>query len=873
MPKDFKCLYCDRYFSSRQAYAQHVNRTHYDINDTSLDDKDFNRINRFEEMQTGWEESLPSITNENEEYEDQNMPPASHEYEDVLENTDVVSNFSKNYDINQTSQSNFDQSDRFEESNMEDYYSFEQVSPDRFEESNIEDYDNFEQVSPEREENVMEFPNEAYADLMELFIKHNLNNKTGNAIIKFFDKHSNLSTSPLPKNIEAGRKLMDIMNVQKLPYSKHCILNYKNKEYFVYYRPIKSCIENLLSNPDIIKNFIYKYQFLQSDGETLYSEQYSGNWWKNVEASIRPEAHILSIILYSDATTTDSLGKSSLHPIYISLGNIRTWRRNKEDAKQLLGYLPILSANNEGQTSRFKRLARETFHNSLKFLLDPLFDEDGIDFKINNKNIRFFPRISTVIGDWPEACTFSLTFKSANSNYPCHFCQTHRNDLTSIRKDCIIIRNKENMQEYYNNGSAESIGLEQVYNYFWTIPNIDIYAATVPDRMHHLDLGLFRYQIEYTKELLGKSLEDKMNRRIAIIPRHPGLKIFAKGVQSIARLTASEFRDLMKVMVFVVDNLLNKDLSEVYVRWNRMYLMSRFERFTESDLENFQIAINEWADLFITLFWDCSSGMKMPKLHSWIYHIVDAIRDFGAINGYTTETYESLHKTYVKIPYRLSNKKDVEMQIMKNIRRRAMILRNQVKETKTPRALTYTAKLFIINFSNITELCNQQKNNPNINETMRKGFKEFQNCLYEYLSELKKSFTEGSLIKIFGSVTLKNGAILRATNKFHGRPWFSNIAVAMNNEELSKYQSDKGICYAQTLLITEVNVPNESPFHLVLVQWYDYRFDQNSDLYDCPLLKLVEWYNFIEIEAIEDIVHMVPRFDETNEYFVNKYLF
>ncbi|RHZ72432.1 hypothetical protein Glove_242g222 [Diversispora epigaea] len=263
MPKDFKCLYCDRYFSSRQAYAQHVNRTHYDINDTSLDNKDFNRINRFEEMQTGWEESLPSITNKNEEYKDQNMPPASHEYEDVLENTDVVSNFSKNYDINQTSQSNFNQSDRFEESNMEDYYSFEQVSPDRFEESNIEDYDNFEQVSPEREENVMEFPNEAYADLMELFIKHNLNNKTGNAIIKFFDKHSNLSTSPLPKNIEAGRKLMDIMNVQKLPYSKHCILDYKNKEYFVYYRPIKSCIESLLSNPDIIKNFIYKYQFLQ----------------------------------------------------------------------------------------------------------------------------------------------------------------------------------------------------------------------------------------------------------------------------------------------------------------------------------------------------------------------------------------------------------------------------------------------------------------------------------------------------------------------------------------------------------------------------------------------------------------------------------
>jgi hypothetical protein len=71
----------------------------------------------------------------------------------------------------------------------------------------------------------------------------------------------------------------------------------------------------------------------------------------------------------------------------------------------------------------------------------------------------------------------------------------------------------------------------------------------------------------------------------------------------------------------------------------------------------------------------------------------------------------------------------------------------------------------------------------------------------------------------------------------------------------------------------EINVPNESPLHLALVQWYDYRFQKNPILYDCPLLQLVEWYNLIEIEAIEDIVHIIPRFDKNNEYFVNKYLF
>ena len=82
-----------------------------------------------------------------------------------------------------------------------------------------------------------------------------------------------------------------------------------------------------------------------------------------------------------------------------------------------------------------------------------------------------------------------------------------------------------------------------------------------------------------------------MNERIEAIPRYPGLKIFSKGLQSIARLTASEHRDLMKVMVFVVDGLLSNDLSEVYVKWNEMYILSRLEIFKESDLEKFQVIL------------------------------------------------------------------------------------------------------------------------------------------------------------------------------------------------------------------------------------------------------------------------------------------
>ena len=51
----------------------------------------------------------------------------------------------------------------------------------------------------------------------------------------------------------------------------------------------------------------------------------------------------------------------------------------------------------------------------------------------------------------------------------------------------------------------------------------------------------------------------------------------------------------------------------------------------------------------------------------WKLRAIDSIQTFGAVNGYTTETYKSLHKEYVKVPYRLSNKKNIKTQIMQTV--------------------------------------------------------------------------------------------------------------------------------------------------------------------------------------------------------------
>ena len=61
--------------------------------------------------------------------------------------------------------------------------------------------------------------------------------------------------------------------------------------------------------------------------------------------------------------------------------------------------------------------------------------------------------------------------------------------------------------------------------------------------MHHLDLGLFNYQIKFTYEVLklqhNDMLVNEVNRCLAAIPRFPDLKIFSNGLY--ARSTASDY--------------------------------------------------------------------------------------------------------------------------------------------------------------------------------------------------------------------------------------------------------------------------------------------------------------------------------------------
>ena len=118
----------------------------------------------------------------------------------------------------------------------------------------------FENTEPEA---CSEFPNEAYKDLMLLVTKHKLNNKASNDIIRFFNKHSTLTKSPLPKNIEKGQAFMDNMKFSNLEFCKVLITNHGGKDYYLHYQNLIKCIKNILLMHDITQDFTLSYEIYE----------------------------------------------------------------------------------------------------------------------------------------------------------------------------------------------------------------------------------------------------------------------------------------------------------------------------------------------------------------------------------------------------------------------------------------------------------------------------------------------------------------------------------------------------------------------------------------------------------------------------------
>ena len=147
---------------------------------------------------------------------------------------------------------------------------------------------------------------------------------------------------------------------------------------------------------------------------------------------------------------------------------------------------------------------------------------------------------------------------------------------------------------------------------------MNIYDATALDRMHLQEISLFPYMLDFTRDMImrqsGNRIITKMDNRLATITPFSGLRILRNGYQQGTRFTGAEMRDVMKIIIFVLDELYTSDdttkhqindfvdckkLVQCFMKFVKMYITSRKEKFNEDELNDFEVIVTSCIIYFI----------------------------------------------------------------------------------------------------------------------------------------------------------------------------------------------------------------------------------------------------------------------------------
>ncbi|CAG8673107.1 2710_t:CDS:2, partial [Rhizophagus irregularis] len=167
--------------------------------------------------------------------------------------------------------------------------------------------------------------------------------------------------------------------------------------------------------------------------------------------------------------------------------------------------------------------------------------EDGIYLAINGKVEHFTIYLSIIIADMLEVQDICCTYKSYHIRCPCYKCLTPGDQLNNmnIEQDMIDLHNHENMQEAIASHNAENCSIHEYDNFFWNFRIMNIYDAAALDRMHLQEIGLFPYMLDY---IIRDMLMHQYGNQII-------------SYQQGTKFTGGEMRDVMKIIVFVLDEL------------------------------------------------------------------------------------------------------------------------------------------------------------------------------------------------------------------------------------------------------------------------------------------------------------------------------
>src|SRR5271169_6194246 len=198
-------------------------------------------------------------------------------------------------------------------------------------------------------------------------------------------------------------------------------------------------------------------------------------------------------------------------------------------------------------------------------------------------------------------------------------------------------------------------------NTFWDWNLTNIHHCITPDKLYEIDKDVFCHLINWftmmIKSHYGIAGLEELDWRFQVIPRFTGLKHFPQGITGLSALTAKDYRQIAKVILPIVSDLL-PDREPVmtfyhFLQWWHLIGKTSHSEDTIMEAEAELIAFTEHVKVFRPY---SKSSFNFPKFHP-MSHYTTFIKSRGSLDNFTTEHYEHQHIIDTKEPFRHTNKK------------------------------------------------------------------------------------------------------------------------------------------------------------------------------------------------------------------------
>jgi hypothetical protein len=212
------------------------------------------------------------------------------------------------------------------------------------------------------------------------------------------------------------------------------------------------------------------------------------------------------------------------------------------------------------------------------------------------------------------------------------------------------------------------LGLRKVNPFWANLPHTDVHRWFGPDLAHQLHKGLFGdHTVTWSVAHIG---EGETDNRFKVLPSHPTLKNFKKGISAIRQWTIKEYKRMEAVYPGVVANAKDGRVVQCVRALIDLIMYTHFDSHTDDSLAALERALAEYhihKQVFDEL--GIHSDFNFKKMHDPV-HYSSSIRWLGCATGTDTENTERLHIDYAKFAWRSSSKKDFFPQMINWLRRR-----------------------------------------------------------------------------------------------------------------------------------------------------------------------------------------------------------